>query len=79
MSGHPSASWAVPCSPLWLGVTQVTLVLQATHVQLLQNPPAIHKALAPAAHSTGTEEMDTAALSAAPSPWALGSRVGPPS
>lgn len=53
----------------------MTLVLQATHLQLLQNPPAIHEALAPIVHGTGTEEMDTAALSAAPSPWVLGSRL----
>lgn len=48
-----------PGSPLWLEVTQVTLVLQASHVQLLQNPPAGHKAL------VLPVEMDTAPLSAA--------------
>lgn len=73
---HPGLALA---SPLWLRVTQVTLVLQATRIQLLQNPPAVHEILAPIAHSTDTEEMDTAAPSAVPSPWVLRSRLGPPS
>lgn len=47
---HPSACSAVPYPPLWLGVTYVTLVLQATNIQLLQNPQAFYKALAPITH-----------------------------